>query len=60
MTSEDSMKSKGNLNDNDIDNIVNNRIITYANGDKYEGEIKDDKLNGYGIMKYANGDRYEG
>ena len=54
------MKSKGNLNDNDIDNIVNNRIITYANGDKYEGEIKDDKLNGYGIMKYANGDRYEG
>ena len=40
----------------------------YDNGDKYEGEWKDDQRvgrgssssNRLGIMVYANGDRYEG
>ncbi len=27
---------------------------------KYEGEFKDDEVNGQGVMKLANGTRYEG
>ena len=33
---------------------------TYANGDKYVGEYKDDKRNGQGTYTYANGDKYVG
>jgi hypothetical protein len=33
---------------------------TYANGDKYEGEITNRKFNGKGIYTYANGDKYVG
>ena len=36
------------------------KIIIYLNGDKYEGEIKDEKKSGYGINYFINGDRYEG
>ena len=35
-------------------------IMTYANGDKYEGEWKNGEKNGKGVMTYANGDKYEG
>ena len=35
-------------------------IMTYTNGDRYEGDWKYDKKHGVGIMTYANGDRYEG
>ena len=34
--------------------------ITYANGDKYVGEFRDDKYNGQGTYTYANGDKYVG
>ena len=35
-------------------------IIYYKNGDIYEGEFKNNKLDGIGIYYYKNGDRYEG
>ena len=34
--------------------------ITYSNGDKYEGQFKDDKYHGQGTKIYSNGDKYEG
>lgn len=30
------------------------------NNNYYEGEFKDDKMDGYAIYKWANGDLYEG
>ena len=33
---------------------------TYADGNKYVGEWKDDKFNGQGTYTYANGDKYVG
>ena len=33
---------------------------TYADGDKFVGEYKDDKRNGQGTYTYANGDKYVG
>ena len=34
--------------------------MTWANGDKYVGEFKDEKFNGQGIYTFANGDEYVG
>lgn len=36
------------------------KTIHHENGDKYEGEYKDNKRNGKGTYYHANGDRYEG
>lgn len=35
-------------------------VRTYENGDKYEGEFTNWKLNGKGTYTYANGDKYIG
>jgi len=32
----------------------------YASGNRYEGEFKNDKLHGKGILYKADGNRYEG
>ena len=32
--------------------------MNYNNGDKYEGEWKNDKREGKGIYYYNNGDKY--
>ena len=40
-------------------NISRKIKIFYDNGN-YEGETKDDKMNGQGIYYYNNGARYEG
>ena len=32
----------------------------YDNGERYEGEFKNSKKNGKGIMYYNDGGRYEG
>ena len=34
--------------------------MTFANGNMYEGEFKDDMKHGEGKFTYANGDVYEG
>ena len=34
--------------------------MVYANGDKYEGDWKEDKRHGKGTFVYANGDKWEG
>ena len=34
--------------------------MVYSNGDRYNGEWKNDTMNGIGVYQYANGDRYEG
>ena len=34
--------------------------FTWASGDKYVGEWKDDKQNGQGTATWANGDKYVG
>mgnify|MGYP001131685251 CR=1 FL=1 len=35
-------------------------ILSYADGDRYEGEWKNGKMHGKGVYVYANGDRYDG
>jgi len=35
-------------------------VVTFPNGDRYEGELRDGLFNGRGIYRYSNGDRYEG
>jgi len=37
-----------------------NETVTYENGDKYVGEIKNGLRNGKGTMYYINQDKYEG
>jgi len=34
--------------------------FTFANGDNYLGEFKNDKRDGYGVYTNAKGDKYEG
>ena len=50
-------------NNNNSNNMNNNHIIrkiTYKNGDIYEGEFKNNKKEGKGIMIWKGGDKYEG
>ena len=35
-------------------------VLTFANGDKYDGEFIDDEFEGQGVFTWANGDKYEG
>ena len=35
-------------------------MYTWANGNTYEGDYKDDRRNGRGVFTFANGDKYEG
>ena len=59
---------KDNINDNGIyiGKLINSKreceygIMNYNNGDKYEGEFKNNLREGKGIMNYNNGDKYEG
>ena len=37
-----------------------NGILTFSNGDKYDGIFLADKFNGKGIYTWGNGDRYDG
>ena len=34
--------------------------LTFASGDKYVGEYKDDKYHGYGTYTFADGSKYKG
>ena len=34
--------------------------VTFPNGDRYMGEMKDNSIYGEGIYRFANGDRYVG
>jgi hypothetical protein len=35
-------------------------VLYLADGGKYEGEFKDDKMNGNGVFYWADGGKYEG
>jgi hypothetical protein len=35
-------------------------VKNYENGDKFEGQFKDGKFNGFGTYHFANGDKYVG
>ncbi|MCK5849371.1 MAG: hypothetical protein KAH23_00545 [Kiritimatiellae bacterium] len=35
-------------------------VVTFPNGDKYEGEFKNGLFHGWGTFHYLNGDKYEG
>ena len=35
-------------------------IIDFASGSRYEGELQNGKMHGFGIFNYSNGDKYEG
>jgi len=41
-------------------NFEKSKVHQLKDGDKYEGEFKDDKSPGKGIHYYANGNRHEG
>lgn len=41
-------------------NKSENIALSYTNGDKFEGEIKNGIREGYGTYYYHNGDKYEG
>ena len=47
---------------NDFNKIKysNEKQILYYDDGRYEGDVKNDKIEGKGIMYYNNGDRYEG
>jgi hypothetical protein len=34
--------------------------MDYANGDKYDGNWKDNKKSGQGVMNFVNGNKYDG
>ena len=35
-------------------------VLTEANGEKYEGLLRNGKKSGKGVLKYQNGDIYRG
>lgn len=35
-------------------------MLLFGTGGKYEGEFKDGKFNGFGILNYKNTDKYMG
>ncbi|MBN2302485.1 MAG: hypothetical protein JXN60_08220 [Lentisphaerae bacterium] len=35
-------------------------VVTFSNGDRYEGEFKNGLFHGWGTYYYRNGDRYDG
>ena len=39
---------------------VQRRTVTYTDGSRYEGEIRNGQRHGHGTYTYPNGDRYEG
>ena len=41
-------------------NKITSEVKNLDNGDKYEGEMKNGKMQGKGVYLFANGERYEG
>ena len=55
--------SNGDVYVGDISGLMRNgngKMTFAATGDIYEGDFKEDKLTGKGIITYANGDKYDG
>lgn len=43
-----------------MDRRTGKGVLSWLDGEKYDGFFLDDKLEGTGVYYYANGDRYEG
>lgn len=43
-----------------VEDLLSVGIMCYPNGDKYDGEWKEDMKEGKGRVKYANGDSFDG
>ena len=39
---------------------VSQGILSFSNGDKYEGDLVNNKKHGHGVYTYKNGDVYDG
>ena len=39
---------------------MKNSTLKFANGDKYEGELKGKKKHGYGVFTWADGSTFRG
>ena len=48
------------MGNNNSSNKKDSYILSYTNGDKFEGEVLNGVREGYGIYFYHNGDKYEG
>ena len=45
---------------NKVSNCCGNGKLTFSDGSIFEGEMMNNKANGYGTCNYTNGDIYEG
>ncbi len=60
------MVNSGNIPDVTIDSdnpavpVKEISVVTFPNGDRYEGSFKNGLFDGWGVYYYHNGDKYEG
>jgi len=40
--------------------VIQDNVLIYSNGDKYQGDLSKNKPNGEGVMLYANNNKYMG
>ena len=61
LSAEDLKSFKNHISSNDlIDNLIGYQTVIYSNGDRYEGQVVNFQLHGYGCYYYINKDIYKG